>query len=128
MKKRPLLIFTLILIIALAFFLALQFKYSSNSLTRPSTSVTHAIILEEGGFSQKEITINQGDTINFTTSLNQPFWPASDLHPTHGIYPEFDPLEPLDADTSWKFTFHKKGSWKYHDHLSPQYRGIIHVN
>jgi len=53
--------------------------------------------------------------------------PASDLHLTHGIYPEFDPQEPIDPKNSWSFQFLKFGKWKFHDHLNPYYRGIINV-
>lgn len=91
-------------------------------------SPVHIIELEETGFSPQQISINQGDSIEFKTKQGKPFWPASDLHPTHGIYPEFDPQEPIDADKSWTFTFNKKGSWHFHDHLNPFYRGTIIVN
>lgn len=90
-------------------------------------SPSHIIILEETGFSPQQLTINKGDSITFKTTRGKPFWPASDLHPTHGIYPEFDPQEPIDLDKSWSFTFKKSGSWRFHDHLSPFYRGTITV-
>lgn len=86
------------------------------------------IILTENGFLPNEITIKNGDKIKFSTNTNKPFWPASDLHPTHGIYPEFDPLKPIDPDKSWTFQFLKSGRWKFHDHLSSEFRGSITVN
>lgn len=85
------------------------------------------IILAEDGFAPAEITIRRGDTVTFRTTLGKPFWPASDFHPTHGIYPAFDPERPIPPEESWSFTFDKAGSWRYHDHLSPQYHGVIHV-
>lgn len=88
---------------------------------------THTVNLTQDGFSPKEITINKGDTVIFTTKRNQPFWPASNLHPTHEIYPEFDPKKPIEPDESWSFTFSKVGKWKYHDHLASLYRGVINV-
>lgn len=88
---------------------------------------TTLVTLNETGFTPQNIQINKGDVVIFKTSQGQPFWPASDLHPTHGIYPEFDPQEPIDPQGSWQFKFDKKGSWKYHDHLNPFYRGVITV-
>lgn len=98
-----------------------------NSLTAINPQ-TYTVNLTEEGFSPSEITINKGDTIVFTTTRNKPFWPASNIHPTHGIYPQFDPKQPIEADKDWSFTFDKVGSWKYHDHLAPLYKGVIVVN
>ena len=52
-----------------------------------NTPNTHEVTLTENGFSPPEITINKGDTIKFKTSREKTFWPASNLHPTHSIYP-----------------------------------------
>lgn len=89
---------------------------------------THQIILTKDGFSPSTITISIGDTIEFKTTLGKQFWPASNLHPTHSIYMEFDPKKPIDADKAWSFTFKKAGLWKYHDHLSPIFKGEIIVS
>jgi len=96
---------------------------TGNSLSKQ----TYKIILTTDGFSPSEIAINKGDTIKFTTSIGEPFWPASNLHPTHTIYPEFDPKEPVEADKNWLFVFNKEGEWKYHDHLSPIFKGKVIV-
>jgi plastocyanin len=96
-----------------------------NNFTSPSNQVI--IDLQELGFSPQKITIQQGDTVIFRTTLNTPFWPASDLHPTHEIYSEFDPQEPIDPHNTWSFNFQKKGTWDFHDHLNPFFRGQIIV-
>jgi len=98
----------------------------SNTASLPKGQI-HEVILNENGFSPQEITIKPGDLVKFTTTQNNPYWPASDLHPTHGIYPEFDPQEPVDPKTSWTFQFLNPGKWKYHDHLYPMYRGVVVV-
>ena len=87
----------------------------------------HTVKLTEDGFAPSTITIAKGDTVVFTTTRGQPFWPASDLHPTHTIYPEFDPKQPIDPDKSWSFRFDKIGEWQFHDHLAPLFRGVITV-
>ncbi len=86
------------------------------------------ITFSQEGFTPKEFRIEQGNTIVFKTNQKKPFWPASDLHPTHSIYPEFDPGEPIEAYSSWSFTFTKVGEWTFHNHLFPSQRGKIIVS
>ncbi len=85
------------------------------------------VTLTEAGFEPEPLTVAQGTTVTFKTTRSDAFWPASDLHPTHDIYPEFDPKEPTDSTKTWSFTFDRVGTWKYHDHLFPYYRGTITV-
>ena len=87
----------------------------------------HSIELRENGFTPSEVTISLGETVTFTNKTDKPFWPASDLHPTHGIYPDFDPGEPVQAGQSWSFKFTKSGTWNFHDHLNPLYIGVVTV-
>jgi hypothetical protein len=61
------------------------------------------------------------------TELKQSFWPASDFHPTHNLYPEFDPKKPIAQNSSWVFVFDKSGKWTYHNHLFPSQIGTIIV-
>lgn len=114
-KLTLLIVFPILLMAILWFFVPL------------SNNQTVTIVLKETGFEPQNATIQKGDTIVFKTERGQEFWPASDLHPTHGVYPEFDPQEPVAADKSWEFRFNKIGIWKYHDHLDPFFRGTITV-
>ena len=93
----------------------------------PGGAGTQTIQLTETGFSPQSSTITKGDTVVFTTTRERPFWPASDLHPTHEIYPAFDPGEPVEPDQSWSFRFDHVGVWNFHDHLYPYFRGTIEV-
>jgi|SRR3989338_5781954 len=124
-KKMLFLGVPILIIVILVTVLSVNKKIFTKTFN--STGVIHEILLKEESFTPSQITINLGDTVKFTSNLNEPFWPASDLHPTHGIYPEFDPGEPVEAGSSWQFTFDKKGDWKFHDHLNPYFRGIIIV-
>jgi plastocyanin len=92
-----------------------------------SQGKTYIVTITEDGFTPSELHIQQNDTILFKTTVKTAFWPASDPHPTHDIYPEFDPQEPIDADKTWSFTFAKAGTWKFHNHLDPSERGIVYV-
>ncbi|MBY0111048.1 cupredoxin domain-containing protein [Patescibacteria group bacterium] len=88
-----------------------------------------AIVVEltKEGFSPSELTIAKGESVTFRTTGTDLYWPASNLHPSHGIYPEFDPLKPLQPTEVWSFTFDQVGEWKYHDHLAPYFTGVITV-
>jgi|GEM_PF-1953078 len=88
---------------------------------------SHTITLTEEGFKPKEITISQGDAVTFVSELNEPFWPASNTHPDHTIYPEFDPKAPIAPGESWTFVFDKSGVWRYHDHIVANNVGNITV-
>ena len=93
----------------------------------PVTHNTYTILLKKGGFVPRETYIKNGDTVVFKTDRGFPFWHASDKHPSHSIYPDFDPKMPIQSDETWEFAFNKSGTWSYHDHLNSTLRGIIHV-
>lgn len=124
LSKNPVLHISIASVIALACTASIVYLYRHDNIR---ASTTHEIKLTEDGFSPQTITITKGDTITFTTARDKPFWPASDLHPTHTIYPEFDPRKPIDPDKSWSFRFDRVGEWRFHDHLSPLFRGVITV-
>lgn len=139
MNKTVLIVIAAIIVLAVAGFLVLNPNLLNNQSQDTSMQSglnqganmpegeTHEMILGENGYEPENITIKQGDIILFSTSGDQPFWPASDIHPTHGIFPEFDPMEPVPADSAWAFQFNKVGAWSYHDHLYPYFTGTITV-
>lgn len=88
---------------------------------------TITVAMNDDGFTPREVRIARNDTIVFFNNDNLPRWPASNLHPTHTIYPEFDPKKPIAPGQSWTFVFNNAGTWKYHDHLLPHFRGTITV-
>lgn len=79
------------------------------------------------GYSPRTITIKLGDTVEFLNESSGKFWPASAVHPTHEIYPEFDPKRELGAGETYSPTFSRAGTWNYHDHLKPSQKGTIIV-
>ncbi|MEX0877506.1 MAG: hypothetical protein WDZ40_01425 [Candidatus Spechtbacterales bacterium] len=84
-------------------------------------------ILASGEFSPKDLSVNKGDRVVWVNKSDKYVWPASDLHPTHAIYSEFDPLEPMAPNEAWGFVFERVDNWKYHDHLRPFSTGTIRV-
>ncbi len=73
------------------------------------------------------VMIQKGGSVVFRNSSKEPFLPASDSHPDHTLYPEFDAGRGLLPGEEWTFTFKQAGAWKYHDHLSHEVRGKILV-
>lgn len=134
-KKRlpiiPLIVGFIILLVCLFSVIFVVVKGNSNQKNDSPSPLkvgqTIEVVLTSEGFSPAEVTLKAGDQIQFKTTTGKAFWPASDLHPTHGIYPEFDPQTGIRSDEVWHFQFLKSGRWKYHDHLSPQFKGVIVV-
>lgn len=83
--------------------------------------------MDDAGYSTTTITVAQGDTVAFANTGAQERWPASDLHPTHELYSDFDPRAPVYPGETWAFRFERCGTWRFHDHLAPNIRGAIKV-
>lgn len=86
--------------------------------------------LRDDGFYPYELTVHEGETVTFHTTRKKAFWPASDPHPAHTNYPDFDSGKPIPRGTKWSFTFRSIGEWEYHNHLGSNYspdNGIIRV-
>lgn len=80
-----------------------------------------------GDFQPKNLTIKSGQTVTWVNKSDEAVWPASNIHPTHQILPEFDPKRPIKSGDSWSFTFEKTGVWRYHNHLAPQKTAVVKV-
>ncbi len=88
----------------------------------------HAIVIKtENGFSPWKVLIKKGGTVTFKSETGKEYWPASDTHPSHAKYPEFDPAHPILPGEEWSFTFDKAGAWKFHDHLAHEFTGVVVV-
>ena len=85
------------------------------------------ITLTKDGFVPDTVTIKKGDAITFKSTIGSLYWPASNLHPSHLLYAEFDPQLPLQPNDTWSFVFDQAGEWKFHDHLAPYFTGVITV-
>ena len=106
------------------------FVYGLYLLLEPlatSEYTQYTVVRTETAFTPPLLVIPLGATVTFTSSQGLPYWPASDLHPSHGIFSEFDPKRALFANESWSFTFEKPGQWLYHDHLASHIGGAIFV-
>lgn len=105
----------------------LVWYFTNTGKQQPVTGDAVHITMGQDEYEPSEVTIKKGTTVVFTNKSPDWRWPASNLHPTHDIYPEFDPKEPVAPEGSWSFQFDKSGSWRMHDHLAPYITGTITV-
>ena len=96
-------------------------------------SETQIIKMTPNGFEPNEVTIDTNSTVIFVNQDKVQRWPASNIHPTHTLYPEkggcigskFDACGGVKPGEAYEFVFEQKGSWGYHDHLRPGLQGVI---
>ncbi len=91
------------------------------------------------GFSPREVTVKQGQTVTFLQgTADAQMWVASDDHPEHAGYagtpmeehcPDASGLkfDQCSSGVSYSFTFQKTGTWGYHNHQDPDATGVVTV-
>ena len=95
---------------------------------KPETkSENYTIFVEANGFSPEVLRIPLGATVTWINKDVRVTWIASDLHPVHTIYPEFDQKRGMSKGESYSYTFTRRGSWGYHDHIVSSRIGKIIV-
>ncbi len=100
----------------------------------------HVVVdVTDDGFSLESVKIKIGEEVTWINKGNSPRWPASDIHPTHTLYPGsditkcgkeqnlLDSCGSLKSGQEFTFTFSQKGKWGIHDHLSPGHTMYIEV-
>lgn len=85
------------------------------------------IVYIGGRFLPPRIELEIGAEIYFSNSADVPVWPASNIHPTHQIYPAFDPQQPIPPGGQWRFSPDQVGAWRFHNHLASDEGGMIVV-
>lgn len=93
-----------------------------------SSPIESALVTySDQGFSPQVIEITQGGSVTFKNESSRDVWVASNDHPTHLLYPEFDAKKGYTPGSEYTFTFDKVGTWKYHDHLKASLGGTVIV-
>ena len=79
------------------------------------------------GFNPQTLTIQKGQTVRFLNQGTGNVWPASNVHPTHSLYPQksasdclgssFDACRALKPGEHYDFAFDVVGTWQCHNHL-----------
>lgn len=145
MNKRLLMIIAAVVVVALilVFVVAGRDNATPTTQTNTSTEQTSTEATEEAqvsqppasnlvtytgnGFSPSELTVAKGTTVTFKNDSSGVMWVASDPHPQHTNYPEFDSGKYLQPGESYSFTFEQTGSWGFHHHAKPAHIGTIIV-
>lgn len=100
------------------------FVETVNAHSQQGATVIH---MTSKGYEPSKVEIKAREKVVFENTDSVDLWPASNIHPTHQIYAEFDPKKPIKPNQVWEFKFNKKGTWRFHDHLYPQIVGSIQV-
>lgn len=114
---------------------------TENTNNEPN-KVKHEIIYTDSGYSPSMLTIKVGETVTFINNSSFGVWTASAIHPAHIVYggvslqehcpdvenDDFDQCKSSFPGESWDFTFNKKGTWGYHNHVKASDFGKIVVD
>ena len=82
------------------FLMACIFMFPKGVLAHSEVTVIEMV---PSGFTPPGITIDQNSTVIFVNKDKESRWPASNTHPTHELYPEFDPRKPVLPGESFAF-------------------------
>ncbi|HYV33457.1 MAG TPA: hypothetical protein VE973_01235, partial [Candidatus Limnocylindria bacterium] len=101
---------------------------SPVALARTATSSPDFEILYTAtGYVPSSLEVPLGSSVAFKNTIDIPMWTASDPHPTHTDYPEFDAKKGYLAGEVYTFQFTKTGTFGFHNHERSLDRGIIRV-
>lgn len=93
----------------------------------PDQTPAVTVDMRKNLFDPAKLTVKKGTKVCFVNSDTEARWPASNIHPTHDIFPEFDPQKPVRSGDTWCYVFGKPGIWQFHDHLFPELVGSVTV-
>jgi plastocyanin len=85
------------------------------------------VVYTNEGYSPKEITVKKGETVKFINMSDRRVWTASDEHPAHTIYPEFDQKTAAGRGNEYTFKFDRVGTWGFHNHSNAKHLGTVTV-
>lgn len=115
---------------------------SSEDVAGEDTSLQEVIVkYTNNGFSPQNIEIPSGTTVTFVNESSGKMWVATDVHPSHTVYPGsniskcgteeqsllFDQCESIENGGSYSFKFTEVGEWDYHNHSKSGDGGTIVV-
>ncbi len=103
----------------------------STETASPSASSSavideNVVTISSSGFSPNDITIKVGGSVTWMNSSSDMQNVSSDPHPTHTNYSPLN-LGNIPADGKVSLVFPKAGTYTYHDHLHPSFKGSITV-
>lgn len=97
------------------------------SETKESQKEEILVMYTSSGFSPSIINIEMGDTVRFSNDSSLNMWVASNPHPQHTEFSDFDAGRNYQNGESYSFTFTESGTYEYHNHSNPSMRGTVVV-
>ena len=108
---------------------------------KPEIIKNKEVIYTDSGYLPSNLIIKAGDMVEFKNQSSSGMWTASAMHPSHIVYSgtslqahcpdtanvSFDECASAQGGQSWSFTFSKKGTWGYHNHVNASHFGKIIV-
>ncbi len=85
------------------------------------------VMYTNDGFRPAKLTVPVGTMVEFVNQSDKQMWVASNVHPSHEILPTFDEFKGVDKGQTYMYTFDKKGTWPYHDHINASLEGVVNV-
>ncbi len=79
------------------------------------------------GYVPNQLEIPVGTMVQFINESDDNMWVASSEHPGHTDLPTFDQFTATAKTSVYRYTFDQVGTWSFHDHLKPEFIGIISV-
>lgn len=116
-----LILFVVLILISgfgLYFFKVLIFQRSNTD---------YKILYTDKGYRPSRLEVPIGSKVTFINKSNLPMWTASDPHPTHTDYQQFDATTDYLEGQIYTFQFAKAGTFGFHNHEKSIHRGIIKV-
>lgn len=98
---------------------------TNNTDNSSDRRMEYTVTYTNNGFSPANLSVFEGSTVTFVNDSSGSMWVASNPHPVHTDFPEFDSKRGVAPGETYEFTFTEGGTYDYHDHLSPSNVGTI---
>lgn len=92
-----------------------------------SQAALNTVLYRDTGFTPSVLRVKAGTVVTFRNDSGNNLHVASNPHPWHTDYPEFDSQGAIAAGAEYKFTFTKKGTWGYHNHFNSSHTATVIV-
>ncbi len=93
----------------------------------PPAGLEYKVLYTKDGYEPNLLEVPVGSRVEFKNVSDIPMWTASDPHPIHSDFAEFDARHDYDSGESYVFQFIKPGTFGFHNHEKSIDRGIVRV-
>ena len=102
-------------------------KNALPATIKSATEFDYEVVYSATGYSPNLLEVPVGSWVAFKNTTEIPMWTASDPHPVHTDFSEFDAQKEFSKNQSYVFQFNRPGTFSYHNHDKSIDRGIIRV-